>query len=957
MEISNRALSLACAATARYEERTQIRERRLEQADEGNVLAADDPERVAKRYEHLRNLEQRITAAPMLSEFAAAVQSEMAREIEEQIVKLALERSIGRDDMVPPQFLILALAASRCVGRITVRGRGGSLLGYGTGTVVAPGVLLTNNHVLESAADAAESEITFGFETGSTDPDGVRVVGFDPQRLFLTDKELDFTLVALAAVDRRNTPTDDLDYITLNPAEGKALNGEFVNIIQHPNGGMKMLALRENRIVDVLPNFLHYVADTAPGSSGSPVFNDQFELIALHHSGVPARDAQQRVLNRDGKPWTTDQGEADVQWIANEGIRVSMLVERAKSLARSASDQALLTNLCDPARSTPLPETAMATRKAPEPALAGIKSAPFIEDGVATWTIPLSVSVRLGGLAAQTPPPAAASSVLAGIVSDASAPAAALTLAQAVERAKLVFKSVSGVLHIRPGWQFSDGWITDKPAIVVVVEEKKTTATLKKNDEPKLPTQLEGYPVDVRQATAEELYELTRIGHTAASSLFERTANPTYEKPSDLSLDRVKERMKITVHVSPEYGWPVLQAFLAGTNRTLTVAMYDFGANHIIKMLAERLEEVRGKLQLIIQYGSSVGTGTKIDDLDDAATVEILEQRLGNSFALQWANVGQSRSLWASSYHIKVAVRDSKTVWLSSGNWQSSNQAPDAPPADEDAAKLLLQGYNREWHVVVENQALANIFESYIKYDCAQSNGFTPNGLVEAYELLEPMAPQVDERTIEGRWFPPLELDRVVDVQPILTPDNYFDEVLPLIQSAKLRLYFQNQYINESLDERATDTYVRLVETIAEKQQAGVDVRIILRSDNGVDARHVEFMKTCGLDMTRVRWRKHTHTKGIIVDGKRVLLGSHNWSFDGTMLNRDASLLFYDPEIAEYLEQVFLYDWENWSTSRVSIRKAKPKVEEVVNANERAEIRRRVATGEIAVRRLFHPDD
>ena len=73
-------------------------------------------------------------------------------------------------------------------------------------------------------------------------------------------------------------------------AKGKAIAGDFVTIVQHPGGQKKRVALRDNRIVDVFDAFLHYAADTEPGSSGSPVFNDQWELVALHHASVPALD-------------------------------------------------------------------------------------------------------------------------------------------------------------------------------------------------------------------------------------------------------------------------------------------------------------------------------------------------------------------------------------------------------------------------------------------------------------------------------------------------------------------------------------------------------------------------------------------------------------------------------------------------------------------------------------------
>src|SRR5262249_23616319 len=155
----------------------------------------------------------------------------------------------------------------------------------------------------------------------------------------------------------------------------------------------------------------------------------------------------------------------------------------------------------------------------------------------------------------------------------------------------------------------------------------------------------------------------------------------------------------------------------------------------------------------------------------DSETVKELEDALGQNFVMQWADVAQSGSLWASAYHIKVAVRDSKAFWLSSGNWQSSNQPAAAPPANDGAAKTLLTRFNREWHAIVENPRLAKIFESYIEFDFDQSKGFVPKGATEAFEILPPLEPDQREVAPEIRTFAPLRLDRIVDVQPVLTPD------------------------------------------------------------------------------------------------------------------------------------------------------------------------------------------
>ena len=60
--------------------------------------------------------------------------------------------------------------------------------------------------------------------------------------------------------------------------------GEHVNIIQHPNGRRKEVAVQRNNITNVYANAARYTTDTEPGSSGSPVFNNAWDLILIHHA-------------------------------------------------------------------------------------------------------------------------------------------------------------------------------------------------------------------------------------------------------------------------------------------------------------------------------------------------------------------------------------------------------------------------------------------------------------------------------------------------------------------------------------------------------------------------------------------------------------------------------------------------------------------------------------------------
>ena len=63
------------------------------------------------------------------------------------------------------------------------------------------------------------------------------------------------------------------------------------------------------------------------------------------------------------------------------------------------------------------------------------------------------------------------------------------------------------------------------------------------------------------------------------------------------------------------------------------------------------------------------------------------------------------------------------------------------------------------------------------------------------------------------------------------------------------------------------------------------------------------------------RFQPACHNKTIIVDGKVVMFGSHNWSNEGVKTNRDASLIFDDQEIATYLAEVYDYDWNTLATA------------------------------------------
>lgn len=357
-------------AAERVRRRTGQRQQKIEAITTGQLVLADEPIRIASRIERLSRYYpsvRPVSPAAIVANDPEAVQAAGA----------VLERIINTPDFVDVRYLEAGTRSSRAVGRVDVRDHAGRVLGFGTGSMVTARLLLTNHHVLPDAQTAANSQIEFNLEDGiDGQPLQPRRFPLDPAGFFLADQGLDFALVAVAASLQELAP---FGFNRAIAAEGKAIVGDFVTIVQHPGGQKKQVALRDNRIVDVFDEFLHYAADTEPGSSGSPVFNDQWELVALHHASVPAPEHPE--LGR----------------FVNEGIRVSRLLRFIAAQGFSGEQRALVAGLLE-SRQPPVPTISTAGDSASEganptpTALASVDGA----GGLTSVTIPLQITVRVG---------------------------------------------------------------------------------------------------------------------------------------------------------------------------------------------------------------------------------------------------------------------------------------------------------------------------------------------------------------------------------------------------------------------------------------------------------------------------------------------------------------------------------------------------------------------------------
>ena len=347
------------------------------------------------------------------------------------VAEISQERIVGTSDLVDINYLELAISMGRGVARIQIGND------FGTGFLIGPGLAMTNHHVIQDEDDAHRARFQFDYQdNASKDMLPRHDFTVDLERFFLTSEELDFTIVALSAISDKGKPLAAYPWIKLIGETGKAENGDPINIIQHPRGGLKQIAFRENKIIDIpqgKKDFLYYTTDTEPGSSGSPCFNDQWELVALHHSGVPAMKDNQ-ILRTDGQPWVSGvDPEGLIAWVGNEGARVSAIVGamRATTLKqewRDLRDRALESappNPIELARSSAQPERV----SDPSPKTMVVSAQGGIVGQSFTWTIPIQVTINVGGAVAAPagpisvapPEPAAVSAPPLAMAASASA--------------------------------------------------------------------------------------------------------------------------------------------------------------------------------------------------------------------------------------------------------------------------------------------------------------------------------------------------------------------------------------------------------------------------------------------------------------------------------------------------------------------------------------------------------
>jgi V8-like Glu-specific endopeptidase len=218
----------------------------------------------------------------------------------------------GTNSILPISFLEDGIIKSRSVARIVTKG------GLGSGFITKNSYLLTNNHVIDSIKTASNAKVQLNYQLDSK---GL-LMKFKEFYLepaapngFMTSLTNDWTLVKMKNFTEEFR--EEFGHIDLKSVN--VTKGDYVNIIQHPAGEHKQIALYHNVVVGFNNSRIQYLTDTLPGSSGSPVFNSKWEVVALHHAG-----SRTKIID---SPTTA---------LINEGININLILKEILELNGSS---------------------------------------------------------------------------------------------------------------------------------------------------------------------------------------------------------------------------------------------------------------------------------------------------------------------------------------------------------------------------------------------------------------------------------------------------------------------------------------------------------------------------------------------------------------------------------------------------------------------------------------------
>ncbi|MEM2637128.1 MAG: phospholipase D-like domain-containing protein [Candidatus Korarchaeota archaeon] len=330
----------------------------------------------------------------------------------------------------------------------------------------------------------------------------------------------------------------------------------------------------------------------------------------------------------------------------------------------------------------------------------------------------------------------------------------------------------------------------------------------------------------------------------------------------------------VTTFSSPDSSYATLSRFLKSAESNISIMIYSISHPYLLEILNER-----------ISHGVTVTCILQLSHVSSSETsyTKYAAWNLSTAGAsVYWANETAFRYT-----HAKFVIIDNKTVIVESANW-----AKTGIPVNSSYG-------NREWGIAITEPHVVHYFEEVFNNDLAIATPYNnENGTAVGPSISTGKYPSPFNST---------EFSGAMKIQPFVSPDSSETAILSLLNSANSSIYVQQDYIYKNWGSNLSP----FVEALVAAKNKGIDVRVIFNKEVAGNNETAAYLAGYGIEVryTNTTYFERTHNKGVIVDGKAVLISSVNWGENSVRNNREAGVIIYNTAVAQYYEQIYLWDW------------------------------------------------
>ncbi|MHA2354921.1 MAG: phospholipase D-like domain-containing protein, partial [Candidatus Thorarchaeota archaeon] len=349
---------------------------------------------------------------------------------------------------------------------------------------------------------------------------------------------------------------------------------------------------------------------------------------------------------------------------------------------------------------------------------------------------------------------------------------------------------------------------------------------------------------------------------------------------SEFTWQTFNRNMNVTTFVSPDGSRDELWRFLNSAEESIYVEVYGINNPYILDLIHE-LHATKPTLEMKFLIGyNSLGYYQPNDYVANNLTL------LG--YPVKWTSDVFDLA------HQKYVIIDNETTIVHAGNWAKSSFPEEGKKA------------NREWSIAMTDTEVTGYYRDVFDYDWRNGLEYNASRDGTGTALSYSQAGSSNPRPFST----PGQFSGQMNVTPIFSPDTSLQGILHLINSAQVTLDIQIPYFTSYGDGGEVDT---VIDAIIAAQERGVTVRIITEEGAKDDIELVvEELKLHDIPVVYQyeTWFSAQHNKGIIVDGRLVLVSSINYSDESIGANREAGAIIENEDVAQWFLEIFDYDWE-----------------------------------------------